>query len=285
MELADYWHFLRKWIVLIATGTLLSANVGYGVVRLHHATPSYGGAASVLVHYVAPFGAPYNATLSPRNEAVTLKRYTNDPATLRAVARQYHVRLDQIASVTAIVDPDSITINVTVVGRNPVAVDTVAYGIATYLANLESTKVQKEARTLQQQVARQVKSARARWFAAQVHGNLVSRQSPTFARLQANLAILQQDYQALFNQYEALGLVPLPAATVERSRGYTIVSTVASPTKTVLPVTALGFLLTLGLAALLDYVQSQQMVRMRPARRGPGAAYVVKTPSNVGAPE
>lgn len=273
MELIDYWHFIRKWFVLIAVGTLLAFLIGFGIMRLdqRHAARSYRGAASVLVHYVMPFGAPYNATLSPHGETVNLQHQVTDPATLHAVANRYHVNLQQVTSITATVAPDVTRIDIQAIGDNASVANTLAYGMATHLAGQQTSSVQQAARTLQHQLAGRVNSARAKWLAAQSHYNQATRQShgrpnaATIAHLLAALTILQQNYQTLFSQYQQVGLTPVPAATVERGQSQTVAPKSASLAKTVLPATVLGFFLMVAIAALLDYIES----RRRPGQRRP----------------
>jgi Mrp family chromosome partitioning ATPase len=269
MELSDYWHLVRKWGLLVVAGTLLAVLVAYAAAHLrhhHNAQPLYDGTATVSVNYVQPPGAPYNPNLSTSDDATVLGKQATDPAVLDAVAAHYHIGSPQIRQVTASVTTNIALVTVHVVGTQPRAVQTFAAGLASYLASIENDKINAYKRSLRRTLKPKVAAAYRRWFAAQqryyvVCGcigqethQLVSNQA--LAALHAKVDLLNTTYQNLRADYDDLSSYPLPPASSAPGAVQIVEDKPPSSLKTILPAAILGLILSIGLAALLDYLQT-----------------------------
>jgi capsular polysaccharide biosynthesis protein len=265
MELTQYWGVLRRWIILIIAGTLVAALVGYGIsLRQRGATqPLYEGTANVVVNYVTPPGVPYIPTLSVATETNALSGRVHDPGVLGRVAAQAHVALSQVQYVTTAVDPKKQLVTVRVVGTTSYAVAAVAQGLAQYLAGLETQQVQAQAASLSQAATRAVAQTQQRWLAAQAHYYLVcgciagqhqaTVDPATLARLRAELDLLQANYLSAAGRYTAVENNPVPVATITAGSVDALKVHHTSPMQAMLPAAGVGLLLSIVLAALLDY--------------------------------
>jgi hypothetical protein len=265
MELIDYWRVMRRWGLLIIAGTLVAALVGYGMSLRHRgAMPArYAGRASVVVNYVTPPGVPYIPTLSTATETTVLSERVHDPGALRRVAAQARVALSQVQEVTSVVDPTKLLVTVQVVGGTPQAAAAVAQGMAQYLAEVETQQVQAQSAVLSRAAARAMAQAQQRWLEAQAYYYLVcgcmtgqqhaTADPATLAGLRAELDILQANYVAAAGRYTAVRDNPVPVATVMAGSVMALKAHRSSPMQAMLPAAGTGFLLSIVLAALLDY--------------------------------
>jgi hypothetical protein len=265
MQLIDYWGVIRRWSILIIAGTLVAALVGYGMSLRHRGgTPThYAGTASVVVNYVTPPGVPYIPTLSVATETNVLSGRVHDPAALRQVAAQSHVALSQVLYVTTVVDPKNPLVTVQVVGLTPRAVAAVAQGMAQYLAEVETQQVQAQTASLSRTAALALAQTQQRWQAAQAHyygvcgciagQNQATADPATLARLHAELDILQANYLSAAGRYTSVLNNPVPVATVTAGSVDPLTARRSSPTQAMLPAAGIGLLLSVALAALLDY--------------------------------
>ena len=279
MELIDYWRVLRRWSLLIMAGTLVAAPVGYGVsLWPRDATQTrYAGTARVVVNYVTPPGVAYIPTLSMATETNVLSGRVHDPGALRRVAAQAHVALSAVQDVSAVVDAKKPLITVRVVGGTPQAVAAVAQGMARYLADVEIQQVQAQTAILSRTVARTMAQAQRRWLETQAYYYSVcgcianqhraTADPTTLAGLRAELDILQANYQAAAGRYTAVRDNPVPVATVMAGSVVVLKAHRSSPMQAMLPAAGVGLLLSIGLAALLDYSRAGP-----PAPRGVRAA-------------
>jgi hypothetical protein len=279
MELSDYWRVLRRWSILIIAGTLVAAPVGYGMSLWHRDAPQtrYAGTAKVVVNYVTPPGVAYIPTLSMATETNVLSGRVHDPGALRRVAAQAHVALSAVQDVSAVVDAKKPLITVRVVGGTPQAVAAVAQGMARYLADVEIQQVRAQTAILSRTVARTMAQAQRRWLETQAYyysvcGCIANKHQATadpttLAGLRAELDILQANYLAASGRYTALRDNPVPVATVMAGSVVALKAHRSSPMQAMLPAAGVGLLLSIGLAALLDYSRAGP-----PAPRGVRAA-------------
>ena len=280
MELTQYLGVLRRWIILIIAGTLVAALVGYGISLRHRSAtqPLYEGTANVVVNYVTPPGVPYIPTLSVATETNVLSGRVHDPAALRQVAAQSHVALSQVLYVTTVVDPKNPLVTVQVVGLTPRAVAAVAQGMAQYLAGVETQQVQAQVASLSRTAARAMAQTQQRWLAAQTHYYLVcgciagqhqaTVDPATLARLRAELDLLQANYLSAAGRYTAVENNPVPVATITAGSVDALKVHHTSPMQAMLPAAGIGLLLSVALAALLDYRSTE------PAAAGRGRSAV-----------
>jgi hypothetical protein len=269
MELIEYWRVMRRWSILIIAGTLVAAPVGYGMSLWYpDATQTgYAGTARVVVNYVTPPGVAYIPTLSMATETNVLSGRVHDPGALRRVAAQAHVALSQVQDVSAVVDAKKPLITVRVVGSTPQAVAAVAQGLAQYLARVETQQVQAQAASLSRTAARVMAQAQQRWLEAQAYyysvcGCIANKQHATadpttLAGLRAELDILQANYLAAAGRYTAVRDNPVPVATVMAGSVVALKAHRSSPMQAMLPAAGLGLLLSIALAALLDYSRAR----------------------------
>jgi hypothetical protein len=217
----------------------------------------------VVVNYVTPPGVAYIPTLSMATETSVLSERVHDPGALRQVAAQAHVALSQVQEVTAVVDAKKPLITVRVVGSTPQAAAAVAQGMARYLAGVEIQQVQAQTAILSRTAARAMAQAQQRWLEAQAYyysvcGCIANKQHATadpttLAGLRAELDILQANYLAAAGRYTALRDNPVPVATVMAGSVVALKAHRSSPLQAMLPAAGVGLLLSIGLAALLDY--------------------------------
>jgi hypothetical protein len=200
-------------------------------------------------------------------ETNVLSGRVHDPGALRRVAAQAHVALSEVQQVSTNVDPKKPLITVQVVGRTPQVAAAVAQGMAQYLAGLETQQVQAQTAVLIRAAANAMAQAQRRWLPAQAHyyrvcGCIANQHRAmadpaTLARLRADLDILQADYLAAAGRYTALQTNPVPVATVMAGSVAALKSYRASPLRAMLPAAGVGLLLSIGLAALLDYSRAR----------------------------
>jgi hypothetical protein len=265
MELIDYGGVLRRWSVLIIAGTLVVALIGYRVALRSRVAAHlhYAGTASVVVHYVTPPGVAYIPTLSVHAQTDVFSARVTEPGALRRVAARAHIALSQVQHVTTAVDPKKALITVRVVGTTSHAVAAVAQGLAQYLAGLETQQVQAQAASLSQAATRAVAQTQQRWLAAQAHYYLVcgciagqhhaTVDPATLARLRAELDLLQANYLSAAGRYTAVVNNPVPVATITAGSVDAQKVHHTSPMQAMLPAAGVGLLLSIVLAALLDY--------------------------------
>src|SRR5919199_2809229 len=169
MELAEYWGVLRRWRFLVIGGILVAILVGDGLwLRDRGATqPRAVGTAIVLVRYVTPPGVAGTSMRAVQAETEVLSERVHDPGALRRVAVQAHVALSQVQQVSTAVDPEKPLITVRVVGGTPQAVAAVAQGMAEYLVQVETQRVQAQVASLSRTAARVAAQAEQRWRGGQ----------------------------------------------------------------------------------------------------------------------
>jgi hypothetical protein len=246
-------------------------------------------------------GVSYIPTLSLHTQTDVLSTRVQDPGVLSRLARRAHVALSQVQRVSTAVEP---LITIQVLGTTPRGVAVVAQRPAQYLARGETQQVQAQVASLSRTAASAVAQVQQRWREAQTHYYLVCncvagqhqaqpRQPPTpqrtarplstrppqqlsrqpadpatLAQLRAELDLLQADYAAAASRYAALQNNPVPVATVLPGSVSSVQAPAASPLKAVLLATVVGFVLSSGLAMLLDYTRSRLPALAR--ARGPG---------------
>ena len=177
--------------------------------------------------------------------------------------------------VSAGVDPEKPLITVRVVGGTPQAVAAVAQGMAEYLVQVETQRVQAQAASLSRTAARAMAQAQQRWREAQAHyyvlcgciaGQHQATGDPvTLARLRFALSSLRATYLAAADRYTALQTNPVPVAIATPGTGGPLTTTYPSLMQAVLPAAVLGVLVSMGLVTLLDH-------RRAGRRRGPAHA-------------
>ena len=89
-----------------------------------------------------------------QSETELLSERVHDPGALQRVAVQSHVAISQVQQVSTAVDPQKPLITVRVVGETPQAVAAVAPGMAGYLVQVETQRVQAQATRLSRTAAR-----------------------------------------------------------------------------------------------------------------------------------
>jgi hypothetical protein len=139
--------------------------------------------------------------------------------------------------------------------------------MAQYLAGVETQQVQAQTAVLIRTAARAMAQAQQRWLAAQAHYYSVcgcianqhhaTADPTTLAGLRAELDILQADYLAALGRYAAMRDNPVPVATVMAGSVVALKAYRASPLRAMLPAAGVGLLLSIGLAALLDYSRAR----------------------------
>jgi hypothetical protein len=259
MQLSDYGKIIRKWAVLVCIGTALAFVVGLGVSYAQHkaARTSYVATDSVLVNYTVPPGTPYNSTLlSPQEAAVGL----TEDATKSILQSIQSARdpLTGIISVSSLTDKKSPRVRVSVTAKTPGNARAAAAELARYVAGVENTKVNRERRhelALWQPKARRLK---ARWEAAQSIYNEQAAKSnasdPLVATLLAHSQALNQKYSSAASEVSALSVVAQQPAIAGTDLVHVQAAKPTSPLKTVIPAVLLGFFLSVGFAATVDYV-------------------------------
>jgi hypothetical protein len=277
MELTEYWGVLRRWRFLVIGGTLVAILVGDGLwLRDRRAAqPRAVGTAIVLVRYVTPLGV---ASTSMRSVQAVLSKRVHDPGALRRVAAQAHVALSQVQQVSTAVDPEKPLITVRVLGGTPQAVATVAQGLAEYLVQVETQRVQAQAASLSRTAARAAAQAQQRWRQVQaqyylVCGCIANRHqatvdAATLARLRFALSNLRATYLAAADRYTALQTNAVPVAIATPGVSARLTTTYPSLMRAVLPAAVLGGLVSMSLATLLDHRRAGR--RLAPVHAAPG---------------
>ena len=265
MDLIDYWGVLRRWSLLVIGGTLVAILVGDGLwLRDRGATqPRNVGTAIVLVRYVTPPGVAGTSMRAVQAETELLSERVHDPGALRRVAAQAHVALSQVQQVSTGVDPEKPLITVRVVGGTPQAVAAVAQGMAEYLVQVETQRVQAQAASLSRTAASAAAQAQQRWREAQAHYYVVcgciagqhqaTVDPATLARLYFALSNLRAAYLAAAGRYTALQTNSVPVAIATPGTGARLITNYPSLIQAVLPAAVLGVLVSMGLATLLDH--------------------------------
>ncbi len=273
MELSDYGRLLRKWALLIIAGTVLAGLVGLGldIKSGSSAAPSYQGSASVFLNYVTPPGSAYNPTVSPTAEALALAERVHDPAALAPLRGSPTFNLAALKSIGKTIASNAPQVNITTVATTPQVAATVATRVAQYLASLEDRRVASEGKALQRSLARTAQRASHRYQVADSEYLRVCACGPgatgaplvgpqTLRRMRARLDLLEYDYQTAYSSLQGANPNPIPPASVSSGSVHRIATKKSSITKTVLPAVVLGFILSLALAAFLDYAQSRSML-------------------------
>jgi hypothetical protein len=280
MELTEYWGVLRRWRFLVIGGTLVAILVGDGLwLRDRRAAqPRAVGTAIVLVRYVTPLGVASTSMRSVQAETEVLSKRVHDPGALRRVAAQAHVALSQVQQVSTAVDPEKPLITVRVLGGTPQAVAMVAQGLAEYLVQVETQRVQAQAASLSRTAARAAAQAQQRWRQAQaqyylVCGCIANRHqaavdAATLARLRFALSNLRATYLAAADRYTALQTNAVPVAIATPGVSARLTTTYPSLMRAVLPAAVLGGLVSMSLATLLDHRRAGR--RLAPVRAAPG---------------
>jgi hypothetical protein len=265
MELTDYWGVMRRWSILVIGGTLVALLAGNGLwLRDRGATQlRYVGTAIVLVRYVTPPGVAGTSMRAVQAETEVLSERVHDPGALRRVAAQAHVTLSQVQQVSTGVDPEEPLITVQVVGAAPRAVAAVAQGMAEYLVQVETQRVQAQAASLSRTTARAAAQAHQRWQEAQAHYYVVCGCIPgqhhatvdpaTLAHLRFALSQLRARYLAAADRYMALQMNSVPVAIVTPGAAGPLTTNYPWLIQAVLPAAVLGVLVSTGLATLLDH--------------------------------
>jgi hypothetical protein len=265
MDLTEYWGVLRRWSILVIAGTLMAILVGDGFwLRDRGAMqPRDVGTAIVLVRYVAPPGVAGTSMRAVQAETELLSRHVHDPGVLPRVAAQAHVALSQVQQVSTGVDPEKPLITVRVVGGTPQAVAAVAQGMAEYLVQVETQRVQAQAASLSRSAARVAAQAERHWRDAQAHYYLVcgciagqhqaTVDPVTLARLHFAVSNLRATYLAAADRYAALQTNSVPVAIATPGVSARLTTNYPSLMRAVLPAAVLGVLLSMSLATLLDH--------------------------------
>jgi hypothetical protein len=265
MELTEYGGLLRRWSILVSGGTLVALLVGGGLwLRQRAATPPrYVSTANVLVRYVTPPGDAPMSMRAVKADTEWLSARVHDPGALRRVAAQAHVARAQVQQVSTAVEPEKPLITVRVLGRTPQAVAAVAQGMAAYLVQVETQRVQAQAARLSRTAAREAAQAQQRWRAVQAHYYLVcgciatqhhaTVDPATLARLRFALGNLRSAYLAAAARATALRTNPVPVALALPGTLGPVTSHYPSSLQALLPAAVLGFLGSSALAALLDH--------------------------------
>jgi hypothetical protein len=264
MDLTAYWGVLCRWRLLVIGGTLVAILVGDGLwLRDRGAMqPRAVGTAIVLVRYVTPPDVAGMSMRAVQAETEVLSGRVHDPGALRRVAAQAHVALSQVQQVSTAVDPEKPLITVRV-GGGTQAVDAVAQGLAEYLVQVETQRVQAQAASLSRAAARVAAQAEQRWREAQAHyyvvcgciaGQHQATVDPvTLTRLRFALSNLRATYLAAAARYTALQTNAVPVAIATPGVSARLTTNYPPLMRAVLPAAVLGVLLSMGLATLLDH--------------------------------
>jgi hypothetical protein len=265
MDLTEYWGVLRRWSILVIGGTLVAILVGDGLwLRDRGAMqPRDVGTAIVLVRYVTPPGIAGTSMRAVQAETEVLSERVHDPGVLRRVATQAHIAFSQVQQVSTGVDPEKPLITVRVVGDTPQAVAAVAQGMAEYLVQVETQRVQAQAASMSRTAARVTAQAEQRWRDAQAHyyvvcgciaGQHQATVDPvTLARLHFALSNLRATYLAAADRYTALQTNSVPVAIATPGVSARLTTNYPSLMRAVLPAAVLGVLMSMGLATFLDH--------------------------------
>ncbi|HZT97548.1 MAG TPA: hypothetical protein VFB34_12010 [Chloroflexota bacterium] len=266
MELSDYGRLLRKWALLIIAGTVLATGIGAGLAIKAKAgvAPSYQATAGVFLNYVTPYGTPYNATVSPSAQASLLSERVHDRAALAPLQGSPTFNLSALRSISGVLDTNAPQVTVTATATTRQVAAIVARRVAQYLAGMEDRRVASEGRALQRSLATAAQRASARYQAADSRYLAVCGCGPgangsptvsasTLRALRARLDLLEYDYQNAYNALQGANPNPIPPATVTPGSVHKVSSTKGSLLKTIAPAAILGFILSVALAAALDY--------------------------------
>ena len=264
MELTECWGVLRRWHFLVIGGALVAILVGDGLwLRDRGAIqPQAVGTAIVLVRYVAPPSVADTSMRAVQAETDVLSARVHDPGALRRVAAQAHVALSQVQQVSTSVDPEKPLITVRVLGGTPQAVAAVAQGMAEYLVQVETQRLQAHAVSLSRTAARVAAQAERLWRDAQAHYYVVcgciagqhqaTVDAATLARLRFALSNLRAAYLAAADRYTALQTNSVPVAIATPGISAQLTTNYPSLMRAVLPAAVLGVLVSMSLATLLD---------------------------------
>jgi hypothetical protein len=264
MELTEYWGVLRRWRFLVIGATLVAILVGDGLWLRDRGSiqPRAVGTAIVLVRYVMPPGVAGTSMRAVQAETEVLSEHVHDPGALRRVAAQAHVALSQVQQVSTSVDPEKPLITVRVLGGTPQAVAAVAQGMAEYLVQVETQRLQAHAVSLSRTAARVAAQAEQRWREAEAHyyrvcGCIAGQHQATvdavtLTRLRFALSNLRAAYLAAADRYTALQTNSVPVAIATPGISAQLTTNYPSLMRAVLPAAVLGVLVSMSLATLLD---------------------------------
>jgi hypothetical protein len=280
MELTEYWGVLRRWRFLVIGATLVAILVGDGLWLRDRGAPQPRavGTAIVLVRYVTPPGVAGTSMRAVQTETEVLSKRVHDPGALRRVAAQAHVALSQVQQVSTAVDPEKPLITVRVVGGTPQAVAAVAQGMAEYLVQVETQRVQAQVASLSRTAARAAAQAQQRWRQAQAQYYLVcgciankhqaTVDAVTLSRLRFALSNLRATYLAAADRYTALQTNAVPVAIATPGVSAWLTTNYPSLVRAVLPAAVLGVLVSMSLATLLDHRRAGRRLAPVHAVRG-----------------
>lgn len=269
MELSDYWRLIRRWALLIVAGTVLAGLVGLGVAKRSSigATTLYRGSSTVVVNYITPAGFPYISTLSTHTEATTLSEKVHDIGALNRLPAT--IKRSLITNITATVDPNTPTITVAALATEPTAARGAAITLASYLGSLESGKVKREGLVAQRHAQQAAAVAEKAYSQAQSYyysvcgctsANTVRQLSRNkLYQLQTQVSILHDQWIQALNTANGVAVSGLGSTTVSPASVHVVVPKKTSLLKTLLPAVIVGFVLSVGLAALLDYGQTNPL--------------------------
>lgn len=266
LEVRRYWDVARRWLWLAVLGTLVAAGVSYGVSK--SLTPVYRAQATLLVNQAQSTQsavATYNDVLTSERLARTYGELMKKRPVLEQVISDLKLTasystLAGVVTVQPVRDTQLVTLSVE--NTDPQLAADVANAIAnTFIAQvvqdqLGQTTASKE--ILQRQISdleRQIKST----------GDAIEQQRRTagdqpntrLSLLQGDLAQYQQTYAQLLRSQQDMALAEAKAANNVK-----LAEPAVRPEKPVRPnvllntliAAAVGLVLTLGVAFLLEYL-------------------------------
>ena len=271
MELLQYWVIVRRWwhlILGLALVTVLSAAFfswrtlpvyrATSVVLIQQATGN-----NVVVDYASVLtnerlASTYAQLLTTRPVLEeTLKRLGLD-AVLSADALKQQVRVTPVQNTSLL--------RISVEDTNPQwAVDlanTIPVVFSDYITSVQTERFQESKRSLQQQIQRlqtEISELQARIAVAQKAAGTGAVSSADILPLQTQLATLQSSYANLYKQYEEVRLAEArsqdtvvltePALYAARIR--------PQPVRNILMALAVGLMLGVGAAFLIEYLDDR----------------------------
>ena len=269
MELSDYWRLIRKWSLLIIAGTVLAGLVGLAIEKKSSSAGQtlYRGTSTVLINYITPPGFPYISTLSTHTEATSLSEKVNDPAALNRLPAT--IKRSLIKNISGAVDANTPLVKISAIAPEPTAARGAAITVANYLGSLENEKVRREGLAAHRQAMKAAASAQKAYSAAQSYyysvcgctsANPVRQVSRNkLYHLNTRVNILQQQWTQALSAANGVSVSGLGSTTISPATVHVVVPKKSSMLKTLLPAVILGFVLSLGLAALLDYGQTNPL--------------------------
>src|SRR5579862_6298883 len=141
MEFSFYGRILRRWLWLIALGTLLALAVGVAVEYQSRiaASSSYQAKSTLTINCVSP-GCAYVAGVSVSGVENGLISHVNDPAATQISPR---VPGPTFSSLTAFIDPSTGTLTVEAIAPTRLDAMTAANLASRYLAAMQNARVRQ----------------------------------------------------------------------------------------------------------------------------------------------